>query len=321
MTLFEAINTFLELKRSLGARYAAEGRILRAFGRAMGDIGLDGIQPEAVRAFCRGSGPPTLWLVRKHYALQVFFKHLALRGHIVASPLPEPPPRVPRSFHPRIFSRHELAQLLDATSILDSPGRPLRTETYRALLLVLYGAGLRPGEGLRLRVCDVDIDSRLLSVWDTKFFKSRLVPVGTALGEALATYLRARRTLPMPSGQMSYFFASPRGGGISLASLEAAWVRLREHANVCNPPSARWQPRLQDLRHNFATHRLIAWYREGADVQARLPWLATYLGHVTLAGTQAYLSMTPELLAEASQRFERYADLGDEGALPCLDNI
>ena len=230
------------------------------------------MQPEAVRAFCRGSGPPTLWLVRKHYALQVFFKHLAHRGLIATSPLPDPPPRVARSFRPRIFSRQELARLLEATSILDSPARPLRKQTYHTLLLVLYGAGLRPGEGLCLRVCDGD--SRLLFVWDSKSHKSRIVPVGTALGEALATYLRGRRWLPMPSGQMSYFFASPRGGGISLASLEATWVRLRAQANVCNPPSARWQPRPQDLRHNLATHRLVAWYREGADVQARLPWLA-----------------------------------------------
>ena len=311
MTLCQAIDLFLELKQSLGARYAAEGRILRAFGRAMGDISLDEIQSDAVRAFCRGKGPPTQWLVRKHYAL---------RGQIGRSPLPEPPPRVPRSFRPRIFSPQELARLLDATQILASRGRPLRTETYRTLLLVLYGAGLRPGEAVRLRVCDVDIESRLLCVWDTKFFKSRLVPVGTALGEALATYLRARQTLPMPSGQMSYFFASPRGGGISLAALEAAWVRLREHARVQNPPSARWQPRLHDLRHDFATRRLVTWYREGADVQARLPWLAAYLGHVTLAGTQAYLSMTPELLAEASRRFERYAASGDEGAMPCPSN-
>ena len=320
MTLCQAVDAFLELKQSLGARYAAEGRILRAFARTMGDIGLEEIQPDAVRAFCRGSGPPTQWLVRKHYALQVFFKHLALRGQIGASPLPEAPPRVPRSFRPRIFSQQELARLLDATEILQSSGRPLRKETYRTLLLVLYGAGLRPGEGLRLRVCDVDIEARLLCVWDTKFFKSRLVPVGTALGEALAAYFRARQSLPMPSGQMSSFFASPRGGRISLATLEAVWVRLREYANVHNPPSARWQPRLHDLRHNFATYRLVAWYREGADVQARLPWLATYLGHVTLSGTQAYLSMTPELLAEASRRFERYAASGEEGAVPCPSN-
>lgn len=318
MTLLEAIDSFLELKRSLGAKYAAEARILRSFGRTTGDIGLDAIQPDAVRAFCRGSGPPTRWQERKHYALRIFFKHLTARGHLDASPLPEPPPRVPRSFRPYIFSRQELERLLDATTILDNDARPLRRETYRTLLLTLYGAGLRPGEGLRLRCCDVDIDSRLLCVWDTKFFKSRLVPIGTVLGEALATYLGARRALPLPSGEHSFFFASPRGGAVSLASLEAAWVRLREHAGVRNSPQARWQPRLHDLRHAYAVHRLVAWYREGADVQVRLSWLSTYLGHASLSGTQAYLTMTPALLAEASRRFQRYAAVGDQGDTPCL---
>lgn len=106
----------------------------------MGDIGLDEIQPGALREFCRGSGPPTQRLVRKHYARQVFFKHFALRGHISASPLQEAPPRVRRSFRPRIFSQRELARLLDATEILESNGRPLRKETHRTLPLVLYGA-------------------------------------------------------------------------------------------------------------------------------------------------------------------------------------
>ena len=124
MTLCQAVDAFLALKQSLGARYAAEGRILRAFARTMGDIGLEEIQPDAVRAFCRGSGPPTQWLVRKHYALQVFFKHLALRGHIGASPLPEAPPRVPRSFRPRIFSQQELARLLEG---LDGGGPEQRS--------------------------------------------------------------------------------------------------------------------------------------------------------------------------------------------------
>ena len=317
MTLLEAIDSFLELKRSLRFSYSAEERILRSFGRATGDIGLNAIRPDAVRAFCRGSGPPTRWQERKHYALRVFFKHLSARGLIDTSPLTDPPPRIPRSFRPRIYSPQELARLLKATAILESGVGRLRQETYRTLLRVLYGAGLRPGEGLRLRCCDVDLDSRLLWVWDTKFFKSRLVPVGTTLNEALATYLRARRALTLPSGQRSFFFASPRGGGVSLASLEAAWVRLREHADVRNPPLARWQPRLHDLRHTFAVHRLLAWYREGADVQARLPWLSTYLGHANLAGTQAYLTLTPELLAEASRRFQDYAAVGDQGESPC----
>lgn len=317
MTLCAAIDAFLAFKRALGAKYSAESRILRSFARTIGDVELDAIQPEAVRKFCRGSDALTQWHVRKHYVLRGFFRHWAARGHVAASPLPERPPRVPRTFRPRIYSPQELARLLDATSILRSDARPVRQQTYRTLLLVLYAAGLRPGEGLRLRLCDADLDDRLLFVWDTKFFKSRLVPIGRALAAALATYRRSRQTLPLPSGETSRFFAAHHGGAISLATLESAWVRLREHANVRNPPQARWQPRLHDLRHSFATHRLVSWYREGADVRARLPWLATYLGHASLTGTQAYLTMTAELLAEASQRFQRYAGADGEGGPPC----
>ena len=229
-----------------------------------------------------------------------------------ASPIPELAPRIPRSFEPYIYSREELRRLLDSTKILADNRSPLRHTTFRTLLLVLYGAGLRPSEGLRLRCCDVDLDDRVLAIWDTKFFKSRLVPIGTALTVALHAYRSARKYLPMPAGARSAFFASRTGGAISLSRLEKVFVRLREHAGIRNPPSARWQPRLHDMRHSFAVHRLVAWYREGADVQACLPLLSTYLGHANVSGTQAYLTMTPELLAEASKRFERYATVGDE---------
>lgn len=307
MRLSEAIDRYLTLKRSLGAVYSAEARILHALGRALGDIEVEGIAPTPVRAFIRGDGPPTRWQERKHQTLRGFFRHLVNRGHLSATPLPEPTPLAPRSFRPRIYSRQELQALLDATEILDRRDSPLRQETYRTLLLTLYAAGLRPGEGLRLRCCDVDLAQRLLFIWDTKFFKSRLVPVGSTLQAALRSYTRARRSLPRPTGDRSAFFATPHGDPISLAALEAVFVRLRERAGVRNSAQSRWQPRLQDLRHSFATHRLIAWYRDGADLQPRLLALSAYLGHASPVGTQAYLSMTPELLAEASQRFQCYA--------------
>lgn len=116
----------------------------------------------------------------------------------------------------------------------------------------------------------------------------------------------------MPTDVRSSFFASRTGAAISLAMLEKVFVRLREHTGIRRPADARWQPRLHDLRHTFAMHRLITWYRQGADVQACLPLLSTYLGHVNISGTQAYLTMTPELLTEASKRFERYAAIGKE---------
>lgn len=312
MTLTEAIDSYLTLKRALGAVFSAETRILRSFGGALGDIPLDTIDRQASHAFCRGTGPPTRWWERKHQALRGFFAYLVTRGHLGTSPLPEPGPRIPRSFKAYIYSRDELQRLLDATAMLEDSRSPLQHFTFRTLLLALYGAGLRPSEGLRLRCCDVDLDDRVLAIWDTKFFKSRLVPIGTILAAALGTYHRARQDLPMPAEARSAFFASRTGSAITLSRLERVFVRLREYAGIENLPGARWQPRLHDMRHAFAVHRLIAWYREGADVQACLPLLSTYLGHVNVSGTQAYLTMTPELLAEASKRFERYAASGEE---------
>lgn len=312
MKLAEAVDSYLILKRSLGSVFSAEARILRSFSRSLGDIPLDAIDQEAVFAFCRGTGPPTRWWERKHYTLRDFFAYLVSRGHTLASPVAELAPRIPRSFEPYVYSHEELQRLLDATEILDDYRCPLQQMTFRTLLLVLYGAGLRPSEGLRLRCCDVDLDERVLAIWDTKFFKSRLVPIGTALIEGLRTYYKARQDLPTPADIRSSFFASRTGAAISLGRLEKVFVRLREHAGIRRPPGARWQPRLHDLRHAFAMHRLVAWYHEGADVQACLPLLSTYLGHVNISGTQTYLTMTPELLTEASKRFERYAAIGEQ---------
>jgi site-specific recombinase XerD len=153
----------------------------------------------------------------------------------------------------------------------------------------------------------VDLHQRLLSIWNTKFFKSRLVPIGTELCTALEKYRTQREQLQKSCGSRSAFFAARSGNAISLQRLEKVFARLREHAAIQRPATDRWQPRLHDLRHTMAVHRVVGWYREGVDVQARLPLLAAYLGHVNLSGTQTYLTMTAELLSAAAQRFERYA--------------
>jgi len=313
MNLPEAIDSYVSLKQSLGAVFRSDARILRSFGKRVGDVALDTIDPEVCRSFCRGTGPPTRWWERKYYTLRAFFTFLVSRGYLAASPLPDATPRALPCFEPYVYSHEELKRLLSATATLEDPRTPLEPVTFRTLLLTLYGAGLRPSEGLRLRCCDVDLRERILAIWDTKFFKSRLVPIGTDLVTVLGSYRKMRQRLPMPAGSQSALFASPAGKPISRGRLERVFVRLRVHAAIGRPPDARWQPRLQDLRHAFAVHRLIAWYREGADVQACLPLLATYLGHVNLCGTQAYLTMTPELLAEAVKRFESYARMGQKG--------
>jgi integrase/recombinase XerD len=160
---------------------------------------------------------------------------------------------------------------------------------------------------LGLSVADVDLPNTLLTIQDTKFFKSRLVPIGRHLTEVLTEYARWRVTTHPSADPGNRFFLGKRGAAIHLATLEDAFQRLREHAGVRRSEEARYQPRLHDLRHTFAVHRLTAWYGQGADVQRLLHHLSVYRGHARLAATRVYLTMTPERRHQASTRFERYA--------------
>jgi integrase/recombinase XerD len=177
--------------------------------------------------------------------------------------------------------------------------------TCRTLLLLLYGAGLRISEALSLTRADVDLDVGVLQIRETKFYKTRLVPVGADLREVLTRYASrprgGNRAVDAP------FFVSRTGKAVTRALAEDTFRRLRCRANVLRRDGSSYQPRLQDMRHSFAVHRLISWYRDEANVQRLLPQLATYLGHVHIAATQHYLTLTPELLKVASQRFEHYA--------------
>jgi integrase len=314
MTLLAAAEAYVVLRRALGSVFSVDARILRSFSRRLGDIPVAEISPELCLAFCRGSGPPTRFWLRKHEALRGFFRYLVGRGHLEASPLPEPPPRIRSTFEPYIYSHDELRRLLAAVAPCISGRSCMTPLTLRTLILFIYGAGLRASEALQLRCCDVDCRNRLVTIRDTKFFKSRLVPVGSALAAALGRHRNDRDRLPLLDGERSPFFSRRTGEAISLGRLEAAFVLLRNHAGIRRPATERWQPRIHDLRATFAVHRLLAWYRDGGDVQARLPLLATYLGHVNLSGTQTYLRMTPELLSEASLRFEHYASPAERGA-------
>jgi integrase/recombinase XerD len=251
----------------------------------------------------------------KHYTLAGLFRFALQRGLVSASPLPYRVPRRPAYAMPYIYSTDELRRLLDATEALDvrhpighvAPSIPALT--YRTLLLLLYGAGLRLSEALALTVEDVDLTAHFLVVRATKFFKSRLLPTGPQLTAALTLYAEKRLALVghRPSGNA--FFLRWDGTALRRAAAERYFRIIRSRLDIARHDDAYFQPRLHDLRHTFALHRLVAWYRQGSDVQLLLPKLSTYLGHISLAETQSYLTMTPDLLREASRRFESYASL------------
>jgi integrase/recombinase XerD len=153
---------------------------------------------------------------------------------------------------------------------------------------------------------DVDLNESLFVVRETKFFKSRVVVLGRDLTSAMNSYLILRKNRHAAS-EVSPFFCCRDGRPVPRHMVQAAFRRARDYAGIERDGGPRRQPRLHDLRHSGAVHRVVAWYRRGDDIQDLLPKLATYLGHVDLHATQRYLTMTPDLLREASLRFEHYA--------------
>ena len=145
-----------------------------------------------------------------------------------------------------------------------------------------------------------------------------MVPIGPQLTSALAAYCEKRSTLPMMKNRDSAFLCTRTGCCLAYPEVITHFQRIRSAAGIVCPPGERRPPRLHDLRHTAAVHRVVAWYRSGKDVQHLLPHLATYLGHTNIASTQRYLHMTPELLQEASRRFAAYAlheeEAGDDHA-------
>ncbi len=311
MKLREAVDRYIAWQRDHGAKFRSSAETLHTYCRQVGeDRDCDMVNENEIRCFLAGKGALTRTRAVKYGTLAGFYGFALGRGYVSRSPMPlrEAEPHPPEVAPPFIFSHKELRRLFKA---IDSSRRrcpKLDAKTFRTFLLLLYGAGLRSGEARRLTMADVDLRSSVLSVNDTKFYKSRLVPVGADLVGVLHQYAVIRTHRPLREGSASSFLACRDGSPLKKAIVRHAFqVALRTAGIDIEKPGCR-APCLHSLRHSFATHRLISWYREGVDVQRLLPALSTYLGHSGLAATQVYISMTPDLLVEASRRFERYIE-------------
>ena len=312
MTTNDVIKAYLAARRAQGVQIRSGARALRQFARETGDRPLHEVTAPAVAAFLRGHGALSATWTTKFRLLAGLYRFAMTRGYVTASPLPELKPKLPPPQTPYVYSPGELQRLIDATSAVSSPCSRLQAMTYRTLLLVLYGAGLRISEAMGLTVADVDLAERVLTIRNTKFYKTRLVPIGPQLAVALVAYYEQRSKLPMPKTEDSAFLCSRTGAGLTYSQVVTRFQRIRSKAGIACPPGESKPARLHDLRHTAAAHRVLAWYRAGLDVQQLLPRLATYLGHASIASTQRYLQMTPELLDEASRRFAAYALQGTE---------
>ena len=314
MTLCEAIDRYILWQRARGARFESSAYALRRFSLSVGAIGSDEVRADQTRTFLDEGATAASNREFLHSALRGFYRYAIARGLVTHSPLPPQPPQASPRSTPYIYSHDELRRLLDATKSYRKRVNQLEPYTFRALLLLLYGAGLPRGEALRLTVADVDLRTAALTVRQTKFDKTRYVPLAPQLTRAMREYAAQRQAAGAPQAGEAPFFPNRDGTPLAARTVSKAFARLRQAAGVVRGNAARYQPRLHDLRHSFAVHRLTAWHRQGKDAQRLLPLLSTYLGHARVAATQGYLDMTPELLRAAALRFERYTARGNGGS-------
>jgi site-specific recombinase XerD len=312
MNLSDLVTHYIAFRRTLGELCKTNEYYLRTFCSAIGPrMRISRIRVEDVTAFLTGTKPITRTWHSKYFALKGLFRFAVSHAHLSKMPLPTDLPKRPPALAPYIYSRAEIRRLLDTIPRCQTSWNRIEAPTLRAILLLMYGAGLRRGEVLNLSVADMDLANSLLTIRNTKFFKSRLIPIGTDLTKVLSDYAWWRTATHPSATAISRIFLNQRGEAICSWTLDSAFSRLRKCAGVRRTDGGRFQPRLHDLRHAFAVHRLTEWYRQGADVQRLIHHLSVYLGHAHLADTQVYLTMTPELLQQAGARFEHYAEEGN----------
>ena len=307
MKLAALIEQYIDYKRSLGMVFGSQAIQLKAFLAEIGDLPLDAITPKQVRTHLDGKVGPTTYLwFSKHSTLRSFFRYSIDREYVQACPLPKTLPKKPPRFRPYIYTVAEVKRLLDASNAMHLSVWPLDPHTARTMILLLYGTGLRISEATRLKLDDVDLDNQLLTIKDTKFFKSRLVPIGNDLAKVLRSYHEFQWSASGPTAD-STFLSCRKRRPIKQQTARLVFNRMRAAAKVRREETSRYQPRLHDFRHTFAVTRLVTWYRAGKNVQRLLPHLSTYLGHARLQETTLYLNMTKDLMQEANRCFERYA--------------
>ena len=303
--LAEIAQDYLRLRRSLGHKLAGAGRLLPRFVAFLDAAGAPTVTTELALAWAQqpDAKPGSYVHGQRMTIARGFARHLAgIDGRTEIPPLGLlPMPRMHRR-NPYLYSKSDVAALLDQARTTLRPA--LRAATYETLIGLLAVTGMRVGEALRLDLRDVDLASGVITVLDTKFGKTRQLPLHTSTVQALSAYADRRDAFPR-SAETSSFFVSLAGTRMLYVSVHATFQKLLTQTGVGNASVV--VPRLHDLRHSFAVATLITWYRNGDDVQARLPWLSTYLGHSEPRYTYGYLSAAPELLTLATQRLEEIA--------------
>ena len=296
----QAVTDYLTIRRSLGYKLERAGRLLPQFIDYLEDVDATTITVEHALAWSTLPGNERVnWWVERLSIVRGFAAWLAAHDPTVEVPPAGLLGSRPRRATPTLFSEGDIVALVAATATIRSP---LRAATYRTLIGLLAVTGMRIGEALGLDRRDLDVDRGVLVVRSGKFGKARQLPLHHTTLEVLVSYLADRDRLH-PGADQDALFITTRGTRLAYGYVKVTYRQLIDRAGLAAHPGSR-PPRLHDLRHAFVVNTVLDAYRSGTDVQARLPVLSTYVGHVDPAATYWYLSSAPELLAVAGQRLD-----------------
>lgn len=323
--LTEEIRDYIQLKRSLGRNYSIEARTLHSLDNflvAQYPLAKD-LTAEIFKDWCT-----TLYdlskTVRRNHMRHVrnfcLYRCRREQGSFIPDILTFPKNHQPIT--PYVFSESEIACLLSATRYLNPCSRcPLRSQTMRLAITLLYTTGLRRGELLHLKLGDFNSAEKTLLIKATKFHKSRIIPLSLSVAGDLEEYLilRHKNRLPMEETAPLVWngYGGPQGGSYTATGFTSNWSALCSSLKIFTGKAR--PPRIHDLRHSFALNALKRWYVEGYDVQAKLPLLSRYMGHVSIQSTHYYLRFFEGIRSEASNRF--YENFGKliAGSIKNLD--
>jgi integrase/recombinase XerD len=310
-SLHRHLDAYLSVREALGLQMRAERTLLRDFvsfvvlhgdgGPIRAQLAMDWACASSTQ---RGRGGAAQRLSRARRFLAY------LRATLPETEIP--PSGLVASFRrpqPYLFTPPQITAFIRAAHTMGPQGS-LRPSTFATFLGVLASTGLRVGEAIRLTVQDVHLDAAppRLHIRETKFHKSRWVPLHPTTGVALRRY-SAMRTALSYAALSDIFFVSEQGGPLTYSPLRRGFLALC-HTVGLGPTASGRRPSLRALRHSFAVQRMQCWYQEGRDVQGLLPHLSVYLGHVRPQERYWYLTATPELLTAAAERFRAYAATG-----------
>jgi integrase/recombinase XerD len=307
-TLRENINDYLAVRRAMGFKVEGLGKLLLSFAAFCEARGAARVQTDLAVEWATATIKVPVsdaLFARRMDAVRIFARYQHALDPATQIPAESICSRRYRPREPNVFSEAEVLALLAAADTL-APG--FRAVTWRTMIGLLAATGMRPGEACRLVVSDIGLASGVVQVLDTKFGKSRLVFIHPTTATVVGHYLQVRQDWAGTTARACpAVFVSSRRQAISPDRLGVTFTQIVAAAGITTEPGHR-PPRLHDLRHTFAVTTMLDWYRDGYDVQARLPLLSTWLGHVDPASTYWYLHAVPELLAHAARRLETRPD-------------